>query len=91
MKKFTIEVKGASAGQLQTIAAELKIMSNAWAKFGPRIWINGKPLEALSCARSQAPRAISVMHSRAVITSAMFSKHCSAVWPVWTIRDGLKL
>ena len=48
MKKFTIEVKGASAGQLQTIAAELKIMSNAWAKFGPRIMINGKPLEAPS-------------------------------------------
>ena len=48
MKKFTIEIKGASAGQLQTIAAELKIMSNAWAKFGPRIWINGKPLEAPS-------------------------------------------
>jgi len=46
MKKFTIEVKGASAGQLQTIAAELKIMSNEWAKHGPRIRINGKPLEA---------------------------------------------
>ena len=48
MKKFTIEVKGASAGQLQTIASELKIMSNDWAKFGPRIRINGKPLEAPS-------------------------------------------
>ena len=48
MKKFTIEVKGASAGQLQTIAAELKIMSNEWTKFGPRITINGKPLEAPS-------------------------------------------
>ena len=29
MKKFTIEVSHASLGQLQTIAAELKIMSNA--------------------------------------------------------------
>ena len=48
MKKFTIEVKGASAGQLQTIATELKIMSNEWTKFGPRIRINGKPLEAPS-------------------------------------------
>ena len=48
MKKFTIEVKGASAGQLQTIAAELKIMSNEWTKFGPRIMINGKRLEAPS-------------------------------------------
>ena len=48
MKKFTIEVSHASAGQLQTIASELKIMSNDWAKFGPRITINGKPLEAPS-------------------------------------------
>ena len=54
MKKFTIEVKGASAGQLQTIASELKIMSNAWAKFGPRITINGKALEAPSL-RMEAP------------------------------------
>ena len=48
MKKFTIEVKGASSAQLLTIAAELKIMSNAWAKFGPRITINGQKLEAPS-------------------------------------------
>jgi hypothetical protein len=48
MKKFTIEVSHASAGQVQTIAAELKIMSNEWAKHGPRIRINGKPLEAPS-------------------------------------------
>ena len=34
MKKFTIEVKGASSAQLLTIAAELKIMSNDWAKHG---------------------------------------------------------
>ena len=46
MKKFTIEVKGASSAQLLTIAAELKIMSNSWAKFGPRILINGQKLEA---------------------------------------------
>ena len=46
MKKFTIEVKGASSAQLLTIAAELKIMSNDWAKFGPRILINGQKLEA---------------------------------------------
>ena len=48
MKKFTIEVKGASSAQLFTIAAELKIMSNSWAKFGPRILINGQKLEAPS-------------------------------------------
>jgi hypothetical protein len=46
MKKFTIEVSHASPAQLQTIAAELKIMSNAWERFGPRIVINGQKLQA---------------------------------------------
>jgi len=46
MKKFTIEVSHASGPQLLTIAAELKIMSNAWEKFGPKIWINGNKLQA---------------------------------------------
>ena len=48
MKKFTIEVSQASPAQLTTIGLELKIMSNAWEKFGPRIMINGKKLEAPS-------------------------------------------
>jgi len=48
MKKFTIEVSHASGPQLQTIAAELKIMSNGWEKFGPRIAINGQKLQAPS-------------------------------------------
>jgi len=48
MKKFTIEVKHASGPQLLTIAAELKIMSNGWSKFGPRILINGQKLQAPS-------------------------------------------
>ena len=48
MKKFTIEVSHASGPQLLTIAAELKIMSNAWEKFGPKIWINGNKLQATS-------------------------------------------
>jgi len=48
MKKFTIEVSHASPGQLQTIAAELKIMSNAWEKFGPKIKINGQQVQAPS-------------------------------------------
>jgi len=48
MKKFTIEVKKASPAQLLTIAAELKIMSNAWERFGPRIMINGQKLQAPS-------------------------------------------
>ena len=48
MKKFTIEVSHASPGQLLTIAAELKIMSNNWERFGPRIRINGDKLQAPS-------------------------------------------
>ena len=48
MKKFTIEVSHANPGQLLTIAAELKIMSNGWTKYGPRILINGKKLQAPS-------------------------------------------
>ena len=48
MKKFKIEVKNASPAQLRTIAAELKIMSNAWERFGPRITINGQKLQAPS-------------------------------------------
>jgi len=47
-KKFKIEVSHASPGQLQTIAAELKIMSNNWERFGPRIMINGSKLQAPS-------------------------------------------
>ena len=46
MKKFTIEVSHASGPQLATIALELKIMSNGWAKHGPRILINGQKLQA---------------------------------------------
>jgi len=48
MKKFTIEVSHASTAQLSTIALELKIMSNGWAKHGPRILINGQKLQAPS-------------------------------------------
>ena len=48
MKKFTIEVSHASPAQLTTIALELKIMANGWEKFGPRIMINGKELQAPS-------------------------------------------
>jgi len=48
MKKFTIEVSHASGPQLSTIALDLKIMSNGWAKHGPRITINGHKLQAPS-------------------------------------------
>ena len=62
MKKFTIEVSHAAPGQLQTIAAELKIMSNNWERFGPRIMINGDKLQAPSLtipgsAKSRKPHA----------------------------------
>ena len=46
MKKFTIEVSHASPAQLTTIGLELKIMSNAWETFGPKIKINGQELQA---------------------------------------------
>jgi len=48
MKKFTIEVSHASPAQLSTIGLELKIMSNNWERFGPRIVINGQKLQAPS-------------------------------------------
>jgi len=48
MKQFRIDVTHASSGQLATIAAELKIMSNDWSKFGPKIFINGQKLQAPS-------------------------------------------
>ena len=62
MKKFKIEVSHASPGQLATIAAELKIMSNSWTKFGPRIMINGAKLQAPSLripgsGRKRGPRS----------------------------------
>ena len=62
MKKFTIEVKHASPGQLQTIGLELKIMSNGWTRFGPRIMINGQELQAPSLripgsGRKHGPRS----------------------------------
>ena len=62
MKKFTIEVSNASGPQLQTIAAELKIMSNGWTKFGPRIMINNQKLQAPSLripgsGRKHGPRS----------------------------------
>jgi len=47
-KKFTIEVSHASGPQLSTIALDLKIMSNGWARHGPRIKINGDKLQAPS-------------------------------------------
>jgi len=71
MKKFTIEVSHASAGQLQTIAAELKIMSNNWERFGPKIFINGQKLQAPSL-RIQGSRTKLQPSSRKRHKLAMF-------------------
>ena len=59
MKQFTIEVAHASGPQLQTIAAELKIMSHGWAKFGPRIYINGQKLQAPELHETRTKRQAS--------------------------------
>jgi len=59
MKKFKIEVSHASQGQLATIAAELKIMSNGWEKFGPRITINGQKLQAPELHETRTKRQAS--------------------------------
>jgi len=48
MKKFTLEIKNASPAQLSTIALELKITANNWARFGPRFTINGHEPQAPS-------------------------------------------
>jgi hypothetical protein len=68
MKKFTIEIKHASPGQLQTIAAELKIMSNAWTKYGPRIMINGQKLQAPELHEPRTKRQ-ATSHKRHNITA----------------------
>ena len=59
MKKFTIEVSHASPAQLVTIGLELKIMSNGWTKFGPRIFINGQKLQAPSLREPRFKRQAS--------------------------------
>ena len=64
MKEFKIEVSHASPEQLLTIAAELKIMSNGWAKFGPRIMINGQKLQAPSLRVPSHKRQATSLTSR---------------------------
>ena len=63
MKKFTVEVSHASPGQLQPIAAELKIMSNECTKFGPKITINGQKLQAPSLREPRHKRQASSLTS----------------------------
>ena len=67
MKKFTIDISHASVGQLQTIAAELKIMSHGWEKFGPRITINKRALDPLKLhitpAEARKARATNKRHN----------------------------
>ena len=68
MKQFRIDVAHASPGQLLTIAAELKIMSNNWEKYGPRIMINGQKLQAPSLheARTKHQATSSKRHKLAM-------------------------
>jgi hypothetical protein len=61
MKQFTIEVSHASQAQLSTIASELKLMSHNWKRFGARITINNKKLQALELrVPRHKPQAASV-------------------------------
>jgi len=66
-KQFTIEISHASPGQLQTIAAELRIMSHDWTKFGPRITINKQALQPLklrqSASEARKERATNKRHN----------------------------
>jgi len=64
MKKFTIEVSHATAAQLSTIALELKIMANGWTKHGPRIMINGKPVEAPSLTMEEPSSKLQAASAR---------------------------
>ena len=59
MKQFRIDVSHASPGQILTIAAELKIMSNNWERFGPKIFINGQKLQAPSLREPRHKRQAS--------------------------------
>jgi len=68
MKQFKIDVSHASPGQLQTIGLELKIMSNAWTKFGPKIFINGQKLQAPSLREPRHKRQ-ATSHKRHNITA----------------------
>ena len=75
MKKFTIEVSHASQAQLLTIAAELKIMSNGWEKFGPKIFINGEKLQAPSLRIPGSGRKHGPRNGKLQATSLTSSKH----------------
>ena len=63
-KKFTIEVSHATGPQLSTIALDLKIMSNGWAKHGPRILINGSKLQAPSLKAKDDDRPLKAGRKR---------------------------
>ena len=68
MKKFTIEVSHPAPGQILTIEAELKIMSNNWERFGPKIFINGQKLQAPSLREPRHKRQ-ATSHKRHNITA----------------------
>ena len=75
MKQFKLEVSHASQAQLATIAAELKIMSNGWAKFGPRIMIDGQKLQAPSLRIPGSSRKHGPRNGKPQATSLTSYKH----------------
>ena len=75
MKKFTIEISNASPAQLTTIALELKIMANSWAKFGPRIAINGEKLQAPSLTIPGSGRKHGPRNGKLQASSLTSAKH----------------
>ena len=68
MKQFKIDVSHASPAQLTTIGLELKIMSNNWERFGPKIFINGHKLQAPSLREPRHKRQ-ATSHKRHNITA----------------------
>jgi len=68
MKQFKIDVSHASPAQLLTIATELKIMSNGWERFGPKIFIDGQKLQAPSLTEPRHKRQ-ATSHKRHNLTA----------------------
>jgi len=75
MKKFTIDVSHASPALLTTIALELKIMSNSWEKYGPRIEINGQKLQAPSLRIPGSGRKHGPRNGKPQASSLTSAKH----------------
>ena len=89
MKKFTIEVSHASPAQLATIGLELKVMSNAWEMFGPRIKINGDKLQAPSLREPRHKRQAASSKPKGAEIQAASYKLQAASYKLGLTRPGL--